>query len=109
MSNNYECNKCNYTTDNKYYYHQHCKTKRHLDLEKKPRKDKLGIEYKCDKCDYKSYNQNNYLTHKLNNHSTKKDRQKDFKYYCKSCDFGVFTESCFNKHISTKTHLMRIK
>ena len=27
----------------------------------------------------------------------------------KTCDFGVFTESLYNKHLKTKTHLMKIK
>ena len=107
--NKYICDKCNYLTDTYKYFYQHCKTKKHLELEKKPRKDKLGIEYKCDKCEYISMNKNNYLTHKLNNHSATEEREKQFTYYCKACDFGVFVDSCYNKHIISKNHLMRIK
>lgn len=107
--NKYTCDKCNYTTDTQRYFYQHCKTKKHLDLEKKPRKDKLGIEYKCKKCDYTSMNKNNYETHVLNNHSNKKERKGKFSFYCDACDFGVFTESCYDKHITTRNHLMRIK
>ena len=105
----YICEKCNYKHNNHANYIQHCKTGLHLTGKRKPRKDKLGIEYKCNKCDYKSMNKNNYDTHRLNNHSTKEDREKEFKYYCNTCDFGVFVESCYNKHIASKNHLMRIK
>ena len=44
------------------------------------------------------------MTHKLNNHSTKEERKKEFKYYCVVCDFGVFTESSFEKHKETIRH-----
>ncbi len=106
------CEKCNYKTNIKRYYSYHCKTEIHKTGKRKPRKprkDKLGIEYKCEICDYNTFNKNNYETHKLNNHSTREEREKQFKYYCKTCDFGVFVESCYNKHITTKKHLMRIK
>jgi len=67
------------------------------------RKD-VKINYKCELCDYENVNKNNYLTHKLNNHSTKDQRKITFKYYCDKCDFGVFTESMINQHNETKRH-----
>jgi hypothetical protein len=49
-------------------------------------------------------NKNNFMTHKLNNHSTKEERKKEFKYYCEACDFGVFTESSYEKHKNSLRH-----
>lgn len=103
----YICEKCNYKHNSKTNYEQHCKTKLHLGTERKTRSDKLGLEYKCEKCEYKTTNKNNYLTHSLNNHSTKENRKQEFKYYCDACDFGVFVESCYNKHIVSKNHMRR--
>ena len=60
--------------------------------------------FNCSECEYTTINKNNYLTHKLNNHSTKEDRKNQFKYYCETCDFGVFTESTFEKHKNTLRH-----
>ena len=63
---------------------------------KKPIKEK--VIFQCELCDYKSTNNNNYLTHKLNNHSDKKERKEKFSFYCDKCDFGVFTQSMIDRH-----------
>ena len=99
------CKKCDYKTNKKFCYDSHCKTTLHITGERK--KKPLKEKYKCNICDYKTRNNNNYLTHKLNNHDTTKNRKKHFKYYCDKCDFGVFTESLFNKHIQTKSHMIK--
>lgn len=103
----YICIKCNYKTNIKHLLDQHNKTILHITGHrgKKPIKEKEI--YKCDKCDYQSTNKNNYLTHTLNNHSTSEERKKKFKFYCHKCNFGVFTESSFNKHLTTKKHKMK--
>ena len=64
-----------------------------------------------DKYKFETKNKNNCLTHKLNNHSTKEEREKEFTYYCKFCDFGVFTESSMNTHNESIRHkrLSKIK
>lgn len=98
------CKKCNYKTNKKFCYDSHCKTTLHITGERKQKPVKVKEEYKCDKCDYKSTNSNNYLTHRLNNHDTKENRAIQFKYYCVKCDFGVFTESLYKKHLETKSH-----
>lgn len=102
----YYCEKCNYSTNLKNSWKQHCETTLHKTGKRKVRKDKLDKEYKCEKCDYISKNKNNYLTHILNNHSTKEEKKKGFKYYCESCDFGVFVKSMFDKHLATNKHKM---
>jgi hypothetical protein len=96
MSEEYKfiCKKCNYKTNLKHLIIQHKKTILHKTGKRgeHPKKEEKKI-YKCDKCIYESLNNNNYLTHLLNNHGTKKMREKKFKFYCKICDFGVFTKS----------------
>lgn len=63
------------------------------------------MSYKKTKLKEKEhYNCNNFMTHKLNNHSTKEERKQEFKYYCETYDFGVFTESSFEKHKDTIRH-----
>jgi hypothetical protein len=98
------CDKCNYKTNLKSLILQHNETELHKTGErgKKPIKEKEI--FKCSDCEFYSTNKNNYLTHKLNNHSTKEERKKQFKYYCDSCDFGVFTESSFEKHKNSLRH-----
>ena len=104
------CEKCNYKTNINNLMKRHKTTILHKTGIRGKRKKTGKIKiYKCDKCSYKTINNNNYLTHVLNNHSTKKLRKEKFKYYCKRCDFGVFTESCFNKHLLSKSHNRRSK
>ena len=42
--------------------------------------------------------------HKLNYHSNKEEREKEFKYYCNYCDYGTFAISFIEKHNNTKKH-----
>lgn len=98
----YYCEKCNYGTNIKHCLLQHNETNYHKTGLKVRKEEK--VIYKCELCDYENVNKNNYLTHKLNNHSTKEERKEKFKYYCDKCDFGVFTESMFNQHNETKRH-----
>jgi hypothetical protein len=32
------------------------------------------------------------------------EKETGFKFYCKYCDFGVFVESAYKKHLETKKH-----
>jgi len=100
----YFCEKCNYGTNIRYSLIQHNNTVLHKIGFIKKTKLKDKEQYNCDKCDYNTMNKNNFITHKLNNHSTKEERKKEFKYYCEICDFGVFTESSFEKHKETLRH-----
>jgi hypothetical protein len=100
----YFCEKCNYGTNIRYSLIQHNNTALHKTGVIKKTKLKEKIHYTCDKCDYNTLNKNNFITHKLNNHSTKEERSKEFTYYCELCDFGVFTESSFDKHKDTIRH-----
>ena len=42
--------------------------------------------------------------HKLNKHLTKEDREKEFTYYCKYCDYGSFSKDLLEKHNLTEKH-----
>jgi len=103
------CEQCNYGTNIRYSLIQHNETELHRTGQRKKKPIKIKEEYKCAECEYKSTNKNNYLTHKLNNHSTKEERKKEFKYYCEVCDFGVFTESSLEKHNKSLRHIRLTK
>ncbi len=45
--------------------------------------------------------------HKLNEHGTIEEREKEFKYYCKDCDFGTFSIDIIEKYKKTKKYLRR--
>ena len=98
------CEKCNYKTNLKHLLLQHNETGLHKTGKKTRKVIKEKEIYKCKSCDFTSTNKNNYLTHELNNHSTKEERSLKFKFYCEKCDFGVFTESSFNIHKETTRH-----
>ena len=100
----YYCEKCNYGTDIKYSLIQHNETDLHKTGERGKKSIKEKEIFSCDKCDFSSTNKNNYLTHKLNNHSTKEERKQQFKYYCNVCDVGVFSKISFNNHTNTVRH-----
>ena len=100
----YYCEKCNYGTDIRYSLIQHNMTELHKTGERGKKQIKEKEVFECSDCEFETTNKNNYLTHKLNNHSNKEERKKQFKYYCDSCDFGVFTESSFEKHKTSLRH-----
>jgi len=100
------CDKCDKSFLYETYYKRHLNSSKHITGNRKQRKD-LKEEFKCNNCDYKTKNISNYRTHLLNNHSTQKEKEEGFKYYCKNCNFGVFTESMFKKHLNTKAHNMK--
>ena len=44
-------------------------------------------------------------SHVLNNHASKEEREKKFKYYCKICDHGTFSNTRYKEHLQSKNHL----
>ena len=42
--------------------------------------------------------------HVLNEHSTKDEKKKEFKYYCENCYFGTFSKDTFELHNNTNKH-----
>ena len=105
----YYCDKCKFYTNVKVKYTKHLDTSLHITGKRKPRSDRKQEIYKCNKCDYSSKTENNYKSHYLNNHGTKEEKKKGFKYYCEKCDFGTFIEQCHIIHIETEKHKIKVK
>lgn len=44
--------------------------------------------------------------HRLNEHSTieEREREKEFKFYCIYCDFGTFSKQTYEIHNNTDKH-----
>jgi len=103
----YFCEKCQYGTNIKNSIERHNESNYHKTGIKTRKEKENKVSYECKECKENKYitdNKSNYVLHKLNNHSTKEERKKEFKYYCELCDFGVFAETIFNIHKESKVH-----
>lgn len=91
--------KCQYNSG----WLEHVSSKKHLN-------HGVPISYKCNipNCDYISSIHCNLKIHKMNNHSTKEEREQS-KYYCKDCDQIFFSPNYFNKHNIGKKHHNQVK
>jgi acetyl-CoA carboxylase beta subunit len=105
MSNKYkyQCESCGFNTNYKSKWEIHISSELHKTGKKKIRSDKICIE-KCPECDYESKINTNMRQHILINHGTKEEREKEFTYYCKYCDYGTFAKSLYQIHKRTKKH-----
>lgn len=99
----FKCEKCNFKCKFESMWLKHCETELHKTGTRKKRSDSKGIQ-KCEKCDYKTENQTTMKQHILNEHSTKEEREKGFKYYCKYCNYGTFSKDLHNRHVNTEKH-----
>jgi len=100
----YSCDKCNFKCQYESLWIKHCGTELHLTGKKKTRSDKKG-PYICDKCNKKTQNMNALKQHKLNEHGSLAEREKEFMYYCKICDFGTFSKNIYENHNNSDKHL----
>ncbi len=98
----FKCEKCNYFTEYKYSYNKHLQSGLHLNGERKIRSDKKNS--KCELCDYTCSSQHTLREHNLNYHSTKEEREKAYKFYCKPCDVGKMYEVQFEEHLNSNKH-----
>jgi hypothetical protein len=99
----YKCENC------KFYCNEISKWEKHIETEKHKtgkRSDYKG-GYKCDKCNYETINKITFKQHILNEHSTKSEREKEFKYYCIMCDYGTFSIDLYDRHKLTKKHTLK--
>jgi hypothetical protein len=103
----YICEKCNFGCDIQSRWDAHTKTTLHETGKKKQRSD-YKEPLKCEKCDYKTKNKLMMLQHKLNEHSTIGEREKEFKYYCKICDYGTVSKDLYEKHEKSQKHIKYI-
>jgi hypothetical protein len=99
----YTCEKCNYTCNYKSLWEKHISTELHKTGKRKQRSD-VKSPYKCEECEYQTKNTVAFKEHKLNYHSDKETRMKEYTYYCKYCDFGSFSNKDYLKHEDTKKH-----
>ena len=106
METKYNCEKCQYKCNYLSEWNEHLTCKKHTGEKRKERCDKILVE-KCTFCDYKSTKTSNMKLHILTHHSTKEDRKVNFKFYCEKCNFGCFSESCYNIHNLTQKHNMK--
>jgi len=105
----YFCEKCNYGTDIKSRLTQHEESDLHKTGQRKKRESWTKKEedkkiYKCQDCEYTTRIKTSFMSHKLNNHSTKEERASLFNFYCSLCDVGVPTLIAFNQHKETSKH-----
>ncbi len=107
IATKYTCKQCNFSCNYKSSWEKHIKTELHKTGKKKKRSD-YKEPYTCDICGYKTKNTITFKKHKLNEHSNKETREKEFKYYCKLCDFGTFSSDTLNIHNETKKHKKNI-
>jgi hypothetical protein len=103
IKNKYECEKCNYKCKFKSEWEKHINTELHKTGIRKKRSDYIDIA-KCEKCNYKVQNKIMMKEHYLNEHANRKQREDEFKYYCKNCDYGTYCEIKLEKHKNTKKH-----
>ena len=120
---NFYCEKCDIYFNYKSFYNKHLTTNQHNNNERKLRSDKgkerkknsekkidniIKKQHICNICEYKTINIHNYENHILNNHSSIEEKETKFPFYCKVCNFGVFTKSSYDKHLETKKHCIKI-
>lgn len=106
--NKYNCEQCKFSCDTKARWENHIKTELHKTGKRKLRSDCIE-PYKCIECNYQTKNSITYKKHTLNIHANKETREKEFKFYCKHCDFGTFSQDTMNVHNNTTKHGIMIK
>ncbi len=103
----YICEKCDYKCNYKSQWNIHITTELHLTGQRKKRSD-YKEDTKCEKCDYKTRNIVTMKKHMLNKHASLEEREKEFKYYCKICDFGTFSKDTIEVHNESEKHKLSL-
>lgn len=106
--NKYNCKQCKFSCNTKARWEAHIKTELHKTGKRKKRSD-CKDPFKCVECNYKTKNSITFKKHILNSHANKETREKEFKFYCKYCDFGTFYKDTFNLHRNTDKHKLMEK
>lgn len=89
----YKCESCDFKTKRYYDLERHYKSKLHQ-RQGKPKTTK------CDECDYVASTHWLIKKHKIVNHSSIEQRQKQ-KYYCDACDVVFFSPLYKDKHFQS--------
>ncbi len=100
----YICNQCKFNCNEQSRWLIHINSEKHKTGKRKKRSDYKETR-NCDKCEYETRNETLLKQHILNEHSNKKERLEGFKYYCKKCDMGTFSNAIYEKHIKTEKHI----
>ncbi|ARF12673.1 hypothetical protein Klosneuvirus_15_4 [Klosneuvirus KNV1] len=108
QANKYNCSQCKFSCNTKARWDAHIKTELHKTGKRKQRRD-YKEPFKCKECDYNTKNTVTFKAHILNHHANKETREKEFKYYCKLCDFGTFSNDIITTHNETERHKLMIK
>ena len=90
------CYDCKYETDRPSEWIKHTRTQKHIRRGEK----KITI---CDICNYEASSHWNIKLHKITQHSTKEEREKQ-KYYCQICDSVYLCKLYMEKHLEGKKH-----
>jgi len=101
------CVKCVFKCEYESQWINHLNTELHLTGFRKKRTD-YQEDNKCDKCDYTTRNIVTMKKHVLNKHATLEQREKEFKFYCKICDFGTFSKDTIEVHNNSGKHKLSI-
>ena len=109
MTENYKyiCKKCGFNSNYKSCWEKHISTILHKTGKRKKRSDYKEPK-QCKQCEYKTKNKMTMKIHVLNAHSNLDEREEEFKYYCKDCDFGTFSNEIFEAHTKTEKHVRHI-
>jgi hypothetical protein len=99
----YICEKCDYKCRFECEWKKHCETTLHKTGERK-KKDNYKENGKCKDCEYTTTNTFLMKKHRLNEHATKEEREKEFKFYCSYCDVGAFSKETIETHYNTNKH-----
>jgi hypothetical protein len=105
----HNCESCKFRCNEKSKWEKHINTEKHKTGKNKKRTDYNEKGYVCEICEYKTRNITLCTQHKLKNHSTKEEREKGFKYYCKSCDYGTISKDIYDTHMGTEKHKRKEK
>lgn len=108
MEYKYNCEECRFHCNEQIRWKKHIETELHKTGKRKQRSD-YGGPYDCNNCDYTTPNATTFKQHKLNEHADKETREKEFKYYCKLCDYGTFAKQLIEKHNKSDKHERREK
>ena len=103
-TNKYMCNDCNFNCNTKARWENHINTELHKTGNRKKRSDYKEPNI-CNNCDYSTKNNKILQIHKLNKHSSKEIREKEFTFYCKMCDYGSFSKDSIEIHYNTNKHI----
>jgi hypothetical protein len=104
----YVCNICKFSCKFESSWNKHILTDKHKNngVYIRPKKNNIKSIKKCSVCDFIGAHNDALKIHYLSKHGTIEEKEKEFTYYCKICDFGSFYENTFKSHCETKKHLL---